>query len=133
MKDFFITKTKIFQTVRIQSKLVYKIILTLLLKNESHLPSTPSSKIDIQNHSVSYLKSGKGKPIIFLHGWGQSKETWKNIIPYIKKSNTAYLIDLPNFGESSISLKTMGLDDYVDIVYEFIKKMKIKKCILVGH
>lgn len=46
---------------------------------------------------------GKGKKILFIHGWNHSHAIWSRTTPYFTKENEfeCILIDLPGFGESS--------------------------------
>ncbi len=80
----------------------------------------------------SYKKTGDGKEIILLHGWGSTKETFDNICEHLKDEFTCYQIDLPGFGESKID-KPMSLDDYTNLLREFILDNNINKPIILGH
>ena len=48
--------------------------------------------IEIDNIKVYYIEKGSGDTVILLHGWGQTKETFNNIIDNLK-DNFAKLID----------------------------------------
>ncbi|MFI3329930.1 MAG: alpha/beta hydrolase [bacterium] len=80
----------------------------------------------------SYKKTGEGKEVILLHGWGSTKETFDDVCNHLKEDFTCYQIDLPGFGESKIE-KSMSLDDYTDLLREFILEQNIKNPIILGH
>lgn len=85
-------------------------------------------------YNISYAKSGSGKKIIvLLHGWGQSKKTWQNIIPELEKQFTIYTVDLPGFGNSSRPPKLISVEDYADIIYLFSKNLQIRTFTMLGH
>lgn len=82
-----------------------------------------------------YLSINKAKKtLIFLHGWGVDSQLWFKIIPgLINKNYSLYFLDLPGFGLSQVPNTTYSVDDYKTIVYEFVKKLGLKKINLIGH
>lgn len=90
--------------------------------------------IIIKGIPIIYFKEGrKGQSLILLHGWGQSKETWVNVIKELSKNNVVYALDLPGFGKTSLPVNISNLKDYSDLLESFINKNKIKKAIFLGH
>lgn len=88
---------------------------------------------NLKGQNVYYQKTGKGKPLIMLHGWGTDVSTFWPIIDYLKGSFTIWLIDLPGFGKSDLPKKVFTITDYAKIIAQFIKENKIKKPIVFGH
>lgn len=88
--------------------------------------------INLNQINISYEKLGDGYPIIFLHGWGANKNTFIKTANHLKNNYTIYLIDLPGFGESEIGLP-LSLYDVVDVIHEFVSKLKIENPILICH
>lgn len=89
----------------------------------------------IKNRSVNYEYSNISSDLtlVFLHGWGQNIQMMQPVAqPFAKKFNTL-LIDLPGHGLSEEPLYPWTVYDYVECVYEIIKKLKIKKIVLIGH
>ncbi|HSW97241.1 MAG TPA: alpha/beta hydrolase [Candidatus Saccharimonadales bacterium] len=81
-----------------------------------------------------YIKAGsKEKIIVFLHGWGVYKETWKNLFPQLSNYYTLYALDLPGFGSNQDIPPKFVLDDYVKFLNDFLEQNSIHSCILVGH
>lgn len=81
------------------------------------------------NKNISYEVYGSGKSIIYLHGWGMNKDSFKRVLNTNYKN---YLIDLPGFGNSPLN-KGYFLDDYVFKLKEFIDDLKIENPIIIGH
>jgi pimeloyl-ACP methyl ester carboxylesterase len=71
--------------------------------------------------------------LVFLHGWGRSLSDWKNLIKNYQKDYQIILLDLPGFGSSSKPNTDFDIYDYAKFTQEFLEKIKINKCILVGH
>ena len=92
--------------------------------------------VNIDNLNIYYEGFGnksKEPVVLFLHGWGADHKCFLPIINVIKDKYKVYAIDLPGHGESSELTRSFNVDDYKDVVINFINKMKIKNIILVGH
>ena len=88
----------------------------------------------IKYYSILSEKKTSDKIIIFLHGWGVDSKLWFKVVPELTKKNwSMYFLDLPGFGLSQIPTTTYGIDDYMDTIYGFIKKLGLKKIVLIGH
>jgi pimeloyl-ACP methyl ester carboxylesterase len=71
---------------------------------------------------------------LILHGWGSSSEKWSQIKKNLEKEGYDVLIpDLPGFGNSLPPEKPWFIDDYVDWVYMYCKKMGLSSFFLAGH
>lgn len=93
-------------------------------------------KIVINNQLINYYKFNEEgtKTILFLHGWRSNGEIWSGIANKLKNNNFLMLaIDFPGFGESSFPKKDFTVQDYSEILMEFIKKLELNKVVLVGH
>jgi pimeloyl-[acyl-carrier protein] methyl ester esterase len=44
---------------------------------------------------------GRGRPLVFFHGWGFDHRIWSLLANVLKKKYALYLVDLPGFGLSS--------------------------------
>ena len=90
-------------------------------------------KIEIQNLTINYIQYGQGKDIILLHGWGQNIEMMKPLGNHFSNSYRITILDLPGFGASEEPKEAWTIDDYAQMLEEFIKKLEIKKPIVIGH
>lgn len=90
-------------------------------------------KINIKDLNINYIQYGEGKDIILLHGWGQNIEMMKPLGDYFCDRFRITILDLPGFGESDEPKKTWTIDDYELMLEDFIKELKIKKPIVIGH
>jgi pimeloyl-ACP methyl ester carboxylesterase len=48
--------------------------------------------------NLSFLESGSGLPVIFLHGFCETKELWLSFMEPLSKVCRVILMDLPGFG-----------------------------------
>jgi len=90
----------------------------------------------VKKLSLAYSEYGqKDKPtLLFLHGFGENRYTWRFLIPRLGAKYHVLMLDLKGFGESP---KTK--DDYYSvydqalIVNDFIKEKNLKNITLVGR
>ena len=90
-------------------------------------------KIKIQDTNINYIQYGEGKDIILLHGWGQNIDMMKPLGDSFSNRFRITILDFPGFGESDEPKETWNIEKYALILEEFLKKVKVKKPIVIGH
>lgn len=88
--------------------------------------------LTVDRFRISYLDQGKGKPIVFLHGWMANKNVYGDIISNLSKKYRCISIDLPGFGKSSVVRKT-SIKKITEILHKALKKLKVDRYFLVGN
>lgn len=89
---------------------------------------------NFENISIYYEKYGTEKQVILiLPGWGNTRETFNNIINYFKDNYTIYILDYPAFGKSKTPSKELTVYDYSNLIYNFIKHNNIENPIIIAH
>jgi haloalkane dehalogenase len=63
----------------------------------------PRRRVKVLDSEISYVDTGTGDPIIFLHGNPTSSYLWRNIIPYVSGLGRCYAPDLVGMGSSDPS------------------------------
>ena len=92
------------------------------------------SVIKIDGIDLNYQKSGKkGKSVLLLHGWGQNMQMMSFIADFLKQHFIVYNFDLPGFGQSDEPTRAYSVEDYADLLYEFVTKKKIDNPIIIAH
>lgn len=91
-------------------------------------------KQKIKDLTINYLHTGSGKEtLIFLHGWGQTYDSFLPTIETLKNDYEIYALDLPGFGESQVPNEPIDIYEYVEILKEFIAKNEITNPTIIGH
>lgn len=99
----------------------------------------PVEQIVVNNLLTSYSTSSLGPlsttvPVLFLHGWGSSKEVWGGVMQSLTtKGLLCYALDLPGFGKTQLPSQAWSVEDYAAFVLEFLNKLNSKRVIVVGH
>lgn len=90
-------------------------------------------KIKVKDLDINYIQYGEGKDILLLHGWGQNIEMMKPIGDNFRDRFRITILDFPGFGKSEEPKTPWSIDDYSNMLEEFIAKTEIKKPIVMGH
>jgi pimeloyl-ACP methyl ester carboxylesterase len=82
---------------------------------------------------TSYQKTGKGKVLVFLPGWGDNIQTYSGLAAKFSGGYQVYLLDLPGFGGTQAPPRAWGLEDYADFLIAWLDKMGLKPLAVIGH
>ncbi len=91
------------------------------------------SAVIIDRELVHYEAVGRGKPIIFLHGWLGSWRYWWPTMQDMSQRYRTYAFDLWGFGDTSKLPALYQFDAYVNLLQAFMDEMGIWQVSLVGH
>src|SRR5687768_10012503 len=90
-------------------------ILTFLINLEikAQEPVGPNGKFaTIKGIKIYYEDTGKGMPLLLLHGFKRTASDWKPFTPTLSKYNRIISVDLPGHGRS----------DYMDTTDVYLHK-----------
>jgi pimeloyl-ACP methyl ester carboxylesterase len=91
------------------------------------------SAIMLEGAMVHYEALGRGRPIVFLHGWVGSWRYWISAMQVASTSFRAYALDLYGFGDSAHEPGRYTLSQQATLLDNFLNEMGIGKIALVGH
>lgn len=86
-----------------------------------------------QDLPVHYRKTGRGRPLLFLHGWGSKSDVMCPLAERLSTLRTCYLPDLPGFGQSPVPKQAWSVGDYADMIESFIRSLDVDKVDLLVH
>jgi len=85
----------------------------------------PRRRVRVLDTEVSYVDTGSGEPIVFLHGNPTSSYLWRNIIPYLSGHGRCLAPDLVGMGRSgkspSAAYRFVDHARYLDAWFEAMK------------
>jgi pimeloyl-ACP methyl ester carboxylesterase len=85
---------------------------------------------------VHYEVDGRGKPLVFLHGWLGSWDVWRDTMRTISglRQYKIYALDFWGFGDSAKkSASFFTISSYVFMVDQFMEIMGIAQAPVIGH
>lgn len=91
------------------------------------------SAILLEGGIVHYEVIGRGRPIVFLHGWVGSWRYWVPAMQAASMSFRAYALDLWGFGDTAHDPQRYDLNTHVNLVKSFLEEMGIGRVAFVGH
>lgn len=91
------------------------------------------SVLFFQNEIVHYEVLGRGKPLLFLHGWVGSWRYWMPAMQSLSISYRTYALDLWGFGDTAKSLSNYTMEKQLELIDSFLQEMGIGKVALIGH
>lgn len=83
---------------------------------------------------VHYTRMGKGEPVVLVHGFGETAQMWRPIMPALAKEYTVIAPDLPGLAGSSFMPD--GVYDMKRVavrLHEFVHRLGYRRIRLVGH
>ena len=91
------------------------------------------SGILVNGSVVHYEIFGRGKPVILVHGWLGSWRYWVPVMDELSSDFRTYALDLWGFGDSDKQRERYELDDYVELLIDFMDELGIWRAPVVGH
>ena len=80
-----------------------------------------------------FTDEGAGDPVVLLHGWGASSQSFAGLSGTLAKSHRVLSLDLPGFGWSSPPPVAWGTVEYALHVARWLSELKIEAAAFVGH
>ncbi|MDL2341918.1 MAG: alpha/beta hydrolase [Patescibacteria group bacterium] len=82
---------------------------------------------------VHYELQGQGKPVLLLHGWGDSLTGLTGLRKSLATSFQVVSLDLPGFGTTQTPKTVWNLDNYAQFLQAFLAKVDCTPYAVIGH
>lgn len=91
------------------------------------------SAIIVDDDIVHYEVLGRGRPLIFVHGWLGSWRYWIPTMQALSGEFRTYALDLWGFGDSAKRPDRYNLESQADLLKGFMERLAILRAAFVGH
>jgi pimeloyl-ACP methyl ester carboxylesterase len=91
------------------------------------------SSITTDQGNVHYEVYGRGRPVILLHGWLGSWALWQDTMASLGLNYRTYALDFWGFGDSGKKRSSYTIQDFVNLIDQFMEAMGISQAPLIGH
>lgn len=71
--------------------------------------------------------------VVFLHGYLESKEMWRDIATDLSKNYRVICPDLPGHGKSTFEGNEVSMELAAKAVKNLLNFLRIERCVLIGH
>lgn len=96
--------------------------------------SPPSRHFDVGGAEVAYRVVGRGRDVLFVHGWPVSGATFRRLLPYLVDHMTCHVVDLPGAGSSRFTAHSpLSLDLHIQSVRSVVDQLGLSSVAVVGH
>src|SRR3989337_1733397 len=98
-----------------------------------------NKEIEITGKKIVYQLRGKGKPVMLVHGFGETGNVWKNQVAFLKDSFQLIVPDLLGSGQSEMiddmTMEGMAeiLKDIIDAEYPQVLTSRGFRMAMIGH
>src|ERR1700730_16352724 len=82
--------------------------------------------------TISYLKGGRGKPLLYLHGLSGGGR-WEAYHLALAISHMVYAPQLPGWPDGQLPASIKSVSDYARIMFEFLDAIEVETADLVAH
>ena len=89
-------------------------------------------QITIGGRKIFYRVYGKGKPVMLVHGFGETGDVWKNQVAFFEKKFLLIVPDLPGSGHSEM-IEDMSMEGMAEVLKFIIDHENISPFSLIGH
>lgn len=95
--------------------------------------------LEIKDICVRYKVSGSGEPLLMLHGWGGSADSFDMLIEELEageleaKGYRIIVPDFPGFGKTEAPDEVWDVNRYRDFVFKFMDVLEIERFFLLTH
>ena len=74
-------------------------------------------QIEINGKKIFYTVTGNGKPVLLVHGFGETGEVWNKQIDYLKEDFKLIVPDLPGSGQSEM-IDDMSMEGLAEVLMQ---------------
>ena len=100
------------------------------------LPDEPENAdfMEADDTRIRYLDVGQGPPVVLLHGFNATLNTWDPVVPELKENHRVLALDLRGFGWTE---RPEGQDyspeGQARLVFEFLNQKGVDEAAVVAH
>ncbi len=89
---------------------------------------------DHENSTLHYTITGKGMPVVLLHGFAEDSSVWDEQVSFLENNYQLIIPDIPGSGKSTLLKKeNAGMEDYAACVKKILDAEHIARCVMIGH
>ena len=93
----------------------------------------PASVANLGGHDLSYVDTGQGSAILFIHGLLGSHENWTHLVDRLDTEHRVLIPDLFGHGASAKPVGDYSIGSHAAILRDLVDRLGIERVTLVGH
>lgn len=109
------------------------VTLTPQAELEARIP--PQNYLEVDGRSIYIQQTGRGEPLLLLHGFGASSYAFRDVAPLLDDHYSLTSIDLTGFGytERPERKEAYSAAAQVDVIVQVMDQLGIRRTSVLGH
>ncbi|ROR91970.1 alpha/beta fold hydrolase [Nocardioides aurantiacus] len=97
------------------------------------MPRMTPSTVRLHGHDLSYVDSGTGPVVLFIHGILGSQRQWEHLVDRMDDDHRVLLPDLFGHGDSAKPMGDYSLSSHAATLRDLLDRLGVDRVTLVGH
>ena len=93
----------------------------------------PHLLMEVRRVPTYLYDAGEGPPVLLLHGYGDTADGWRRVVPRLLPHHRVVAVDVPPFGRSDDPGVPRLLDFYRHFFPELLERLEIERATVIGH
>jgi pimeloyl-ACP methyl ester carboxylesterase len=93
----------------------------------------PHRLVDVGGVSTYVVDAGEGSPVLLVHGYGDTADGWRRVVPGLMRDHRVIAIDVPPFGRSDEVRRPALMEFYKDWFPELFDRLGLDRATVIGH
>jgi len=86
-----------------------------------------------EEYEIFYRVTGTGKPVVFIHGFGEDGNIWDSLISDLHNQFLCIIPDLPGSGKSIMKKAGWSMEGLADSIKSILDQEEISTAVMIGH
>jgi len=88
--------------------------------------------VEVEDGRLYYALSGKGRPLVLIHGAWASHDWWRWQVPALSREYRVVTLDVRGHGQSSALMKPYSVDGFAKDLDILLREVEISETVLIG-
>src|ERR1700712_3761437 len=94
----------------------------------------PHRLVELRGVPTFLYDAGEGPTVLLIHGYGDTADGWRRVVPGLLQRHRVIAVDVPPFGRSGEPPDTPRLlDFYKQFFPELFERLEIDSATVIGH
>lgn len=93
----------------------------------------PHRLLDVGGVDTYVVDEGEGPAVLLVHGYGDTADGWRRVVPGLLAEHRVIAIDVPPFGRSGDPHAPLLIDFYREFFPALLERLGVERATLIGH
>jgi pimeloyl-ACP methyl ester carboxylesterase len=93
----------------------------------------PHRLVDVNGVPTYVTDAGDGPPLLLIHGYGDTADGWRRVIPGLLPHHRVIAVDVPPFGRSGDPGAARLIDFYKPFFPALLERLEVDRATVIGH